>query len=87
MILTAGKMQKRQLTTGTFYKGMTAPFLQRGICVSEHFTAKTVNAFVEIGATGIKIVMSERTVTEKAKPQGNSKFSAELIPRLETGIL
>lgn len=41
----------------------------RGACVSEHFTAKTVNTFVEIGTTGINIVVPERTATEKAKPQ------------------
>lgn len=55
MILTAGAIQKRQLMTETFYKDMTALFLQGGTCVSEHFTAKPVNTFVEIGTTGIKI--------------------------------
>ena len=55
MILTAGAIQKRQLMTETFYKDMTALFLQGGTCVSEHSTTKAVNTFVEIGTTGIKI--------------------------------
>ena len=54
-ILTVGAIQKGQLTAGTFYKDMTALFLQGGTCVSEHSTTKAVNTFVEIGTTGIKI--------------------------------
>lgn len=67
MILAPGTIQKRELTAGTFYKHMTALFLQGETCVSEHFTAKTVNTFVEIGTTGIKIVMPEWAATEKTK--------------------
>ena len=67
VILTPGTIQKSQLTTGAFHKDMTTLFFQGGTCVSEHFTAKTINTFVEIGTTRIKVVMPERAVTEKAK--------------------
>lgn len=67
MILAPGTIQKGELTAGAFYKHMTALFVQGETCVSEYFTAKTVNTFVEIGTTGIKIVMPERTATEKTK--------------------
>lgn len=69
MILTSGTIQKKELTMGAFYKHMTALFLQGETYVSEHFTAKTVNTFVEIGTTRIKIVIPKRTTPERTKPQ------------------
>ena len=81
MILTAGAIQKRQLMTETFYKDMTALFLQGGTCVSEHSTTKAVNTFVEIGTTGIKIVVPERTATEKNKTQRQQQILSRTYPK------
>ncbi|MBS6239808.1 MAG: hypothetical protein KH897_15905 [Bacteroides sp.] len=80
-ILTVGAIQKGQLTAGTFYKDMTALFLQGGTCVSEHSTTKAVNTFVEIGTTGIKIVVPERTATEKNKTQRQQQILSRTYPK------
>lgn len=55
---------------GTVKEDMAAMFLQARTAQTDNITAKTVDTFIKIGTTGIKIVGPERTAAEKPKTQG-----------------